>query len=215
MNGRKWNKWTDEERAALRLAYPDTRAAALREQFRRSSRAIYHQAHELGLRKSPTYMAGPHPNRFNRDCGAATQFKGGRRPWNKGQSYHAGGRSPLTRFKPGQQPESWCHIGTERISGDGYLRRKLTDTGYQHGDWVRVHVLLWQQHHGPIPPGHVVIFIDNDKRNIVIGNLALVTRGELLYLNRYGYNTLPPELRRSAIALARLEALRSQREKNR
>ena len=53
--------------------------------------------------------------------------------------------SPLSgRFKPGNRP--WTHrpVGAQRITKDGYLQRKVSDTGYTPRDWTGEHILMWE-----------------------------------------------------------------------
>lgn len=142
-------------------------------------------------------------------------FEKGSKPWNKGTHYVAGGRSAETRFRKGQKPQTWVPVGTEVVDRDGYLKRKVRDDappGKSRFNWRFVHVLVWEEHHGPIPDGHAVIFRDGDKANLRIENLALVSRAELLYLNRNGLTGLG-ELSPAAEALAKLETTRYEREK--
>jgi hypothetical protein len=90
--------------------------------------------------------------------------------------------SKATMFQPGSKPFNWVPVGTERVR-DGYLCRKLTDTGYPPRDWVPVHILLWREHHGTVPDGHVVVFRDRNPRNIVLDNLECISRTELMRRN--------------------------------
>ena len=45
--------------------------------------------------------------------------------------------------------------------------------------------MIWEQINGPIPSTHVLIFLDGDKSNIVLENLKLIHRRELLVMNRH------------------------------
>lgn len=111
-------------------------------------------------------------------------------PWNKGmKGLQTGGRE--TQFKPGSRPHTWKPIGSERTV-DGYLQRKVTDTGYPPRDWQPVHVLLWVEHRGPVPAGHAVRFKDGDRTHIAIDNLELISRAQLMRRNTL--HNLPPEL---------------------
>ena len=63
------------------------------------------------------------------------------------------------------------------------LDRKVSDTGYPPRDWRGVHLLLWEEHHGSVPPGHAVVFKNGNKADIRIENLELITRRELMARN--------------------------------
>lgn len=181
----KRRRWSPDEIAFMQRAYPDIDSANIAQQLGRTLSQVYQQARVLGLSKSAAYLASPAACRLRRDdqIGAATRFQPGFTPWNKGTHYAAGGRSAETRFKPGQKPHTWHPIGTERLTKEGYLQRKMTDTGVTRRDFVAVHHLLWIEHHGPIPKGHAVCFRDGDKTHIVIDNLELVSRRELMLRN--------------------------------
>jgi hypothetical protein len=102
------------------------------------------------------------------------------------------GRMPETQFKPGARPHTWKPIGSTRVTNDGYLQRKISDTGYPPRDWVGVHILLWEEAHGPIPKGHALIFKDRNKGNLCLENFELITRAELMRRNTI--HNYPPEL---------------------
>jgi hypothetical protein len=141
--------------------------------------------------------------------GRTGKFEHGNIPWNKGlKGVCTGGRSRETHFHKGNRPPGWKPIGAERITKDGYRQRKVTDTGYAPRDWVPIHRLIWIEERGPIPDGHVVIFVDGDKQNINIDNLACIGRAGLSWMNGHGYATTSLNLRPTAIAVAKLEIRR-------
>lgn len=181
--------WTREEEQILRERYPDTPTEDLATLFGRNVRTVYAKASGLGLKKSPAYLASPAAGRLRkRDTrGLPTRFKPGMTPWNKGTNYDAGGRSPETRFKPGtlngRAKRLYRKIGSERICADGYLERKVTHRGVGSQRWKGVHLILWEEHHGPVPEGFAVCFVNGDKRDIRIENLELVSRQDLMRRN--------------------------------
>ena len=140
----------------------------------------------MGLHKSAAYLASPAACRLRRgdNIGALHRFKIGHIPVNKGQKgWQAGGRSRETQFKKGHLPKNYALVSAERLSKDGYRQRKITDTGYPPRDWKSLHVMLWEEHHGPVPAGHNVMFRDGDKVNITIENLALISRADNMRRN--------------------------------
>lgn len=70
-------------------------------------------------------------------------------------------------------------IGAENIR-QGYIFIKT-----ELGDWVAKHVHLWEQEHKQaVPKGHCVYFLDGDKSNFAIDNLACIPKQELSRLVR-------------------------------
>lgn len=187
--------WTKFEIDILILEYPNVPTSALAKRFKTSMSSVYAQAYVHGLHKSDSYRESPDSGRLLKGLrrSPATEFKQGSEPWNKGVSYVAGGRSAETRFKPGRKPHTWKPIGHERISQDGYLQRKMTDTGHTIRDYVSVHHLLWSEHNGPVPANHAIVFKDGNRHNLCIENLECVSRAELMKRNSY-HNKYPKEI---------------------
>lgn len=77
-----------------------------------------------------------------------------------GLRYQAGGRSVETRFKPGNVSSNTLPVGAYRVTTDGTLQRKIGNApGGPHKRWRSVAELVWIEHRGPVPPGHVVRFL--------------------------------------------------------
>lgn len=185
--------WFDFEDELLRKVYPTWPTKLLAEQFECSLGAVYRRAHTLGLKKSPAFLKEHCRLRPGVRVSASTEFKRGHTTWNKGmRGLTFGGRSAETRFKPGSKPQTWRPIGSDRIM-DGYMQRKISDTGYTAGDYAMVHHLVWRMHGNTIPDGHVLVFRDRDRRNVDINNLELIHRSELMRRNTV--HNLPRELK--------------------
>lgn len=141
--------------------------------------------------------------------GRTGQFVPGQAPPNKGvKGWDAGGRSHETRFQPGRAPEearNYLPIGSVRFTRDGYMERKVTDAHpVPARRWVMEHRLVWEAANGPIPEGHVVVFLDGDRLNITVDNLRCVPRGVLQWMNKTGLNETSGEARKAAILTAEL-----------
>lgn len=134
--------------------------------------------------------------------GINTQFKKGHKPWNKGmKGLQIGGKE--TQFKKGQSPINYMPIGTERIDSKyGYTLVKVRDDGPLQGRWKHKHVVLWESVNGPVPAGYVVAFADQDKSNITLENLILVSRKQLALMNKNGYFQKNADLTKTGLVMA-------------
>jgi hypothetical protein len=142
------------------------------------------------------------------NTGRTGRFSKGHTPFNKGKK-GSGGWAP-TQFKKGNLPHNYRPVGTERVNGDGYVDIKIADPN----KWKGKHILIWEQHNGPVPKGHAVIFGDGDNRNFDLDNLILVSRKQLLVLNRKGLISNDADLTRTAVIIADLHSKINER-KNR
>lgn len=110
--------------------------------------------------------------------GLTGRFEKGHVPVNKGGKFPGTGN--ITTFKKGNIPANKMKVGEDVITTDGYVKTKIAEPNV----WEYKHKLIWAEAHGPIPEKHSVIFADGNKLNLSIDNLLLVSRAELLMLNR-------------------------------
>lgn len=136
--------------------------------------------------------------------GVNANFKKGSVPWNKGKKGWYAPGVENTWFKKGRQSENKRPIGSRQWLS-GYLLEKVSDTGHRNTDWRPVHQLLWQEHHGKIPDGHIIIFLDKDTSNIDIDNLACVKRETSAQMNRQGLHDTYADITRVGISLTELK----------
>jgi hypothetical protein len=94
-------------------------------------------------------------------------------------------------------------VNTERLEND-YTAVKIL-IGKQK-NWKRKHNLIWEQANGQIPKGHIIIFADQNKSNFSLDNLVLISKGELVRLNKAGMIFNDPELTKTALAVVRHKA---------
>lgn len=137
------------------------------------------------------------------------RFYKGHKTWNAG-SKGLGLTGPNRgSFKNGQVPPNRKPLWAERIdTKDGYIVMKVPETDPHTGFKTRYkhkHVWVYEQAHGPVPEGHVVIFKDQNKRNFDPENLEAIKRADLVRLNQAGYKNEPDELKPSILALCRLK----------
>ena len=181
--------WSEADLHTLHALYANTNNVELGQLLDRTERAVNAMGKKRGLSKSPEFMAQH-----------TARFKAGLTPWNAGTRYQAGGRSAETQFKPGQRPHTWVPIGSLRIDRNGLLQRKVSDApGGPHKRWRSVHELVWIEHHGPVPDGHVTVFKPGQKtvdpEQITVDRVECISRAELMRRNS-AWTTLPPELAR-------------------
>lgn len=141
--------------------------------------------------------------------GRTGRFEKGTKPWNAGTKGRRLTTANNGSFKKGDCPANRKPVGSERIcSKDGYVLVKVTErdphtgfpTRYKH---KQVHI--YEQHYGPVPDGMVVVFKDSDILNFDPENLVLVSRSELLRMNKHRYKVVPCELKPTVLALSKLE----------
>ena len=134
--------------------------------------------------------------RFNKGH-EPTQFRKGMTPWNKGtKGVNTGGKE--TQFKKGQKGWNYKPIGTERINTDGYVEIKISDPG----KWKGKHILIWENDNGPIPKGYCLIFADRNPLNVTLDNLLLISRRELLVMNKRGLISNDSDLTKAGLVVA-------------
>lgn len=152
--------------------------------------------------------------------GRTGRFQKGHAPANKGvKGWQAGGRSKETQFQKGRQAHenhNYRPIGSTRITRDGYIERKVSDDRnlVPARRWECEHRLVWAAAYGPIPEGHVVVFLDGDKLNCALDNLRCVPRSVLQYLNKVGLNETTGEARKSAILMSEVMATAKKMERD-
>lgn len=134
------------------------------------------------------------------NSGLTGQFEKGHTPFNKGRKGVNYPGMKATQFKPGHPPHNHRPVGSIRKNREGYIYKKVAEPN----KWRMLHVLNWEAVHGPVPPGHALIFKDGDRSNCEPDNLLLVTRAELAVINRRRLLTGNPETAEAAQALARL-----------
>ncbi len=200
---RDHHQWTAAQDQVLLARYPDEPASAVADALGLTVAQVHRRANRLGVRKSETFFDSDRSGRVQRGRTdprlVANQFPKGHVPANKGlrRPGWAPGRMAETQFKKGSMSGAAQHnyvpIGTERISKDGYLERKVTDDHpVPARRWVAVHRLVWEATHGPVPPGHAVAFLPGrrtaDASAITLDAIELVSRRELMRRNSYHTN---------------------------
>lgn len=136
------------------------------------------------------------------------QFQKGQVSWNKGKKWsefmseESQKNSLKTCFKKGNIPSNHKPIGYERVDIEGYVYVKVQDL-HQNRNFRQKHYLVWEQHYGPVPKGYQLRFLDGNRQNCDISNLALVSVSEKLILSKM-QRTTNPELHKTQILVAQV-----------
>ncbi|MEB8418472.1 HNH endonuclease [Enterococcus casseliflavus] len=138
--------------------------------------------------------------------GLTGYFEKGHVPINKGTKgmFNVGGNK--TSFKKGKPAQNHKLVGTERIDRNGYMIVKVQDNGPWHKRWCPKHKVEWEKVNGPIPEGHVLIFLDGNKQNITMENLKLITQAQNLQLNRKQWRFEIPEATLAGVQLTQIQS---------
>jgi hypothetical protein len=192
-------RWSEDEDLILDALYAFSTMDRLRELLPgRTESMIFNRANSRGLKKSAEFMSQTHGARLLSDPRTIESRKG-RRTWNAGRTDWMPAASVATRFHPGHRPHTWNPVGHERVTHEGILEIKLTDTGQTRRDYESVPRLVWERERGPIPEGRAVVFKrglrTTEFRQITVERLECLSRAELMRRNSRHTN-YPPEVNR-------------------
>ena len=143
----------------------------------------------------------------NLNSGLTGRFEKGRTPHNKGKKYPNMPKNS-GQFKKGKRPPNYVPVGTINYTTDGYPKEKIGEPN----KWVLKHRKVWEEHHGPIPKGYSVCFLDRDKTNYDISNLILLSNEELARMNQNNYFSSDPELTKLGAGITKLSRKIKQQE---
>ena len=82
------------------------------------------------------------------------------------------------QFQKGLVPANRKEIGTTVMDTEGYWKIKVGEN-----KWEFLHRHVWVTHHGAIPKGHVVAFINGNRSDCSIENLYVTTKAALATKN--------------------------------
>lgn len=155
-------------------------------------------------------------NRNGWRTGRTGCFPKGSVPHNKGKKMPFNANCAKTQFKKGSRNgvanEVYKPIGTERVTRDGYVERKIHDGLPLQSRWRAVQLINWEAVNGPLPKGHCLKCLDGDRRNTDPSNWSLISRAVLQQLNHrtriVDYETAPAAVRPAILTLAKLKHAR-------
>jgi hypothetical protein len=201
--------WTNSEIEILRVLYPDYTAREITEVLNRPISSIYNIARQMNLKKSEEFNRSVYSGRLTRATHnfAATQFKKGQRPFNKGKKLEEfmtqKGIESISKswFAQGHLPHNTLSDGEIRVRKDKnnhvykFIRVSL-------GVWKALHVYNWEKENGPVPEGFIVVFKTSDRMNCDVSNMEIITRRE--HMLRNSITRYPEELRSTMKILKKL-----------
>ncbi len=146
------------------------------------------------------------------NSGLDGRFQKGHVSCNKGRKGCCARGCEKSWFIKGHIPTNHKPVGSERIdSKDGYHLVKTAEPNV----WELKHRVLWESVNGPIPRGYALIFLDGNKDNITLENLALVTLAENARLNQSGLRSKDPGLTETGILIAKIKTASAKAQKRR
>ena len=168
----------------IRERYPHENSKVIAQDLNISLSKVYNIAFDLGIKKTPEYLKSMAIISNLSERGKEHQYKKGDTPHNKGvpMSSDVYERVKPTMFKKGDKPHNTQPVGTIHFrtdkAGRTYAYIKIKDK-----DWRLMHRVVWEQHNGPIPPGHVIRFKDGNTMNWDINNLEMFHQSGTMELN--------------------------------
>jgi hypothetical protein len=120
--------------------------------------------------------------RHNLSNGLPRRFQPGHIPRNKGVKGFCTPGLERSQYKPGNIPSTCKPIGAERKNGYGYVEVKIAHPNV----WKSKHTAIWEKVNGPVPKGKIIIFADRNNRNFDLENLLMISKRELIVMNRNG-----------------------------
>lgn len=185
---RKWYKWSDEEKLYLKEITPGRH-------YREIQELMYEKFnHQFSIAQIKNAIS-----RYNLNTGFTGRFEKGHVPVNKGTKGMM--KANKTSFKKGQIPKNVRAVGSERVNIEGYTEIKVSEPN----KWRLKHRVLYEEYHNvKLNSNESIIFMDGDRSNMSKENLTLVTRQELLKLNKLNLMSSNPELTKTGLNVAKL-----------
>lgn len=197
------HNYTQEQREFIEKNYPGIKTPVLAQMFNERFGT------DLSRQQIKSYLTN-----HGLHNGVVCRFEKGHVPANKGKkmSPELYARCSKTMFKKGHIPANHKPVGSERIDcKDGYHLVKVAEPN----KWRLKHVLLWEQHNGPVPKGYKVIFANQNRDDIRIENLILASDAQMAVVNKRRLMHPDAELTKNALSLASLLIGISKKSKNR
>ena len=201
------HKYTEDEHKFLRQFVPGHTYKEITEAFNKKFDTNIAQS------QIKSYI---HNHKLN--TGKTGRFEKGHITANKGTHPPTVGRMGETQYKKGNLPHNTKPVGYERITKDGYIEVKIKMRPSHpncNDNFKAKHHIVWEEVNGPIPSGYKLTFLDGNKQNCDISNLALITNAEHLEITRKGLRTDDARLTETGVLIARASVLIREKKKGR
>jgi hypothetical protein len=178
----------------LEILYPYIPAKALADYLGLTVFQVYNRTYKKGIKKDPKIKKA-----INRalilNAGKYTRFEKGSKAWNKDKKCPnlLLTNAAKTMFKKGNKPNNTREPNATSIRTDSH-GRKYQYSKIEDSKWILTHRLMWEQANGPIPPKHIVRFIDGNTMNLDLSNLECIPMAE--NANRNTIHRFPDDLKK-------------------
>lgn len=155
-------------------------------------------------------------------CDDDGRFQKGNPSWHSGMSVEEY-KSHFTeesfakgKFKKGERSIAYKYDVGDEVVRDDYVYVKISDdpTAPASQQWRTKQRVVYEKYHGEVPEGHQITFIDGDKRNFSIDNLAAITDAERMCITANNWSG-KGEITRTGIAYAKLKTAIKEAKKKR
>jgi hypothetical protein len=92
---------------------------------------------------------------------------------------------------------------SEMTNSKGVVFIKVKNKGTHNQKWKRKSIWLWEKENGKMPENHKIIYLDKNKSNCVIENLACIPNNVFGYMSKYGLYLPERELTKTGLAIVR------------
>ncbi|MBQ8358629.1 MAG: HNH endonuclease [Oscillospiraceae bacterium] len=106
-------------------------------------------------------------------------------------------------------------IGTLIFRKGEWYYEKVADGPDPNKNWKSKHIMVWEEAHGPVPEGHMVIFLDGDRRHYQLENLALCPYDVGLEMNHKNLRFDNAQLTETGMLIAKVNLQARRRQKKR
>lgn len=142
------------------------------------------------------------------NTGRTGRFEKGHVPANKGvpMTPEQYAKCAPTMFRKGEScaGNTPMPLGSE-VFREGYVMVKVA----QPNIWRFKSHIVWEEHNGAIPPGHIITYKDGDPLNCDIDNLILISRRVSQIMSLKGLHKYTGERKVTAINIAKLICARN------